>query len=177
MPAWGIGHLHMRNQRQVLFHALDHITFRDLAMVKIELHAELFGAHGGDDGRRLIRGVQEKARNIAMIDGFNDGLHAHLGAFFRRIGQVRAINRRECIMRDPFGLEAGHNVQPWAGKDSCVFQGELDAFPKGGLLARDGGHAAFPLAEIPRRRVEQHLLQAIILEPRGNLRRRVFIGE
>ena len=66
-------------------------------------------------------------------------------------------------------------MQPRAAKRPGVIQGAHDAVAKFLLAAGVAGHAALALRPIARRRIEQHLLQPIILEPGRNLGRRVVV--
>ncbi len=112
-----------------------------------------------------------------MVDRLDDRLHAHLGAFLRRPGEVRAIDRGHRVMRDAVGDQPGHHMQARAFQDGGVVQRLGDGIAEVGLAAGQGGHAAFALRPVPRRGVEQHLRQPVVLQPRGDLGRREVVGE
>ena len=91
-------------------------------------------------------------------------------AFFAahaRLLQVGRPQRRARVAAG--GHQAGHQVHARAAERGGVLEGPVEAAPELGLAAGQGGDAALALGEVARRRVEQHLLQAVSLQRRASV--------
>ena len=75
------------------------------------------------------------------------------------------------------GHQPGHHVNAGALQRLGVFDGFGNAFAELGLTPRQAGKSAFARVPVTGRSVEQHLLQAVGLQPRGQLLRGVGVGE
>ncbi len=62
------GDLHMADQRQIFFEALDQITPHDLQVIAIKLDADVDRADRVDDVRRMVEVTEEIAGPVARID-------------------------------------------------------------------------------------------------------------
>jgi hypothetical protein len=68
-------------------------------------------------------------------------------------------------------------MQARAGQRGAVVERLHDGVAEFLLAARQGGHAAFARRPVARGRIEQHLLEAVVLEAGGDLAGREVVGE
>ncbi len=77
----------------------------------------------------------------------------------------------------PLGQHAGHDVHARAGKGLRVGKRGDDAGRELVLAAGQRGEATFPRGEVARRRVDQHLLETVRAQARGEILRGEVVAE
>ena len=74
VPAGIVGDLDMRDAVEIRLDGAGEIPLHDLHVVDIVLEVEVFRAHAVNDPKRLLRCVEEEARYVARVDGFDQQL-------------------------------------------------------------------------------------------------------
>ena len=164
--------------RQVLANFHGHIALDDLAMVEVHLHLEVVRPHGLHDAMGLVLPVEEKAGDIAGVDGLDEHIptgRLGLGACPGQVLQVGGL-----MLRTGFALrqQTGHDMDAGAIEGLGVFQRERKTRTKFGFAPRNAGAAPTPRGPsgldargigAARRGIEEHLLQAPVLQSGLNL--------
>ena len=153
------------------------VALHDLGVIEIELDLEVGCTDGLHDAVRLGLMVEEIAGHVARIDR----LDQHLAPLGRRLrcgpGQVGLVDLEQCGTRQVGRGDAGHHMDARAVQRPGIGQRGGQAGAELGLAAGQTGQAALAGLPVARGRVEQHLLQAVGLQPRGDLLGREGVGE
>jgi hypothetical protein len=91
--------------------------------------------------------------------------------------QVVEVHGLHRFALQAFGHEAGHDVDARAVERHGVVDGLGDAFAKLGVAPGQAGQPALAGVPVAGRSVEQHLLQAVVRQPRQDLVLREVVGK
>src|ERR1700685_1865757 len=164
------GDLHVADDGEELFEALEQIAADDLHVIKIELDAHIGRADLGDDIGGMLDAAQEIARPVARIDRLDQQRDVGLG----RVGcgaleifDENGLRRRPLFRRHG----AGHAMNGTAADRRDVFERALKSYVPIALASRQRGKTEFRAL----RRVDAELREAMPLELGRHRRRRDII--
>ncbi len=167
----------MPDEGEQALEAAGDVALGDLAVIDVELQKDLPAPDRLDHRHRLVGGVEEIARHVAMVDRLDEEPHPRLRRPFRRPGEVGGIEAGQGHGREPGGGETGHHVDLMAAQCVGVIEGAADAVAELLLAAGETGETPLPRRPVAGGRVEQDLGEARILQPAFDLGRRMVIGE
>ena len=144
----------------------------DLQVVEVQLQLQCGVVFQQGFGR--IERIQQVARHVAAVDGFDENLHARLGGQGGGLLQVR-LPARQGVGGD--GFQSRHDMNARAVQRSGVLQGALDALQEFRFAAGLGRQTTFTGFPVAGRRIEECLLKAVFLEQAGQHPRFMFVGE
>ena len=176
MPAGIVGKLDMRDAGKVRLDGARQVPLHDLHVVDIVLDIEVFGTDAVEDAERLLRVGEEEARNVARVDRLDQqpdpGLFQPAGREF----QVVDENGLGRLRIDPGRHDAGKAVDLRAAERPGVGYRLVDTGAEFLLAPRQDGDAALAAGPVAGGNVEQHLRQPVLVQPRGDLLRRMVVG-
>ena len=162
---------------QVLAHLHGQVAFHDLAVVQVHLHLDVGGTDLGDQRMGLVLAAEEEAGHVAAIDGLQQDLDAVRRSLLGGVAHVGDVGGAHGGCVRALGHKTGHHVDARALQRLGVVDGLGNAFAELGLTPRQAGQPTFARVPVAGRGVEQHLLQAVGLQARGQFLRRVGVGK
>src|SRR5579864_2989902 len=164
------GDLHVADDGEEFFEALEQIAAHDLHVIEIELDAHIGRADLGDDVGGVLDPAQEIIRPVALIDRLDQQRDVGLGGVGRGALEVFDENglRRWALFRRH---RAGHAMDGAAADRDHIIERALEGCVPIALAPRQRGKAEFRAL----RRVDAELGEAMALELGRHRRRRDVI--
>ena len=176
MAAGHPGDLNVRDPGEIGGDGGGEVVAHDLHVIEVVFEIEIIAADGFDDGERLGRGVQEITRHVAGIDRLDQQFHAQRSASPGGGFQILDIGLFHLAAPGLVGDDAGHGVKARARKRLGVIERRADAVPELALAARQRRQAPLSGLALPRRHVEEDLVEAVSRQPIGQRARRPIIA-
>ena len=153
------------------------VTFDDLTVVQVHLYFQVGLVHVDQHLMRHILPQEVVAGHVARIDRFNQDLHVMPGRRLGRPAQIADVSVVDLLQCTRLGQSAGHHMNARTRQYVGIAQRLQHTLAKVSFAARNTRQPTFARVPVPRRRVEQHLLQAMRLQPCSQLLGRVGIRE
>lgn len=163
--------------RQVLAQLHRHVAFDDLAVVEVELHLQVRCAEGLHDAVCLVLAVQEVAGHVAQVDRLDQHVPSGRSGTLGRPGDIPFVGGLQPPAVGALRRETCHHVDPRAAERLGIVQRPREAVTELGFAPRQAGDATVTRVPVTGRRVEQHLLQTVVLQTPGDLTRFEGVGE
>ena len=164
------GDLHVTDMRQQPLEMADQVAFHDLAMVEVELQPQVVGAHGPEDRHGLVLPRKEVARHVTGIDRLDQQVSSGLGRLPGGEAQVRQVGGVMDLADLGIGVlgqQPGHGVHAGAVQGLGIAQALDHRIAELRLAAWQAGEPALPRLPVTGRQVEQHLLDAALIQRRA----------
>jgi hypothetical protein len=121
--------------------------------------------------------AQEEAGHVAGVDGLQQDGDAVGRGQPCGVAHVGDVGGAQGFVAGACGLEAGHHVDARAAQRPGIGDGTVHALGKFRLAAGNAGQAALAGIPVAGRGVEQHLLQAVVLQAPGQWLGGEVVGE
>ncbi len=176
MPPRIVGNLDMADARHKFFQRRPQFAFHALHVINIILELEIVGTDIIHDFNALFRAVQEKSRNVIKIDRLGDEQDVF---FFEGFGREGKIGNQRGVAGAPrhiAGQNARQAIHRGAAQRLGIINGRAHAVLKLADPVRQAAKAALARLPVSRRKVEQNLLQVVLLQKLRHLFLGIGIG-
>ena len=153
------------------------VAFHDLAVVQVHLHLQVRRADALDDRVRVGLGVQQVAGEVARVDRLDQRVEPVIAQTLRGPGDVVDVG---LALRDALALAPTRPaIRCTRGQPSAFAYSIARSTPRRNSSCRPGraGDTPLPAGPVPRRCIDQHLLQAVPVEFVADRRRAELVGE